>query len=164
MDRNEQARHYRFVKNISASGLSIYDKIPVGDPDLWIPTESLEFILDNELKGVSLAGLKLRTRSKHLKARICRALGYPIPQSFKRRKPRFVGQLFDSYGQKSNNLQIWNEDIDLQRRYVIAAINEADVITECGQFWAKNYKITIRQEHLHKNTKLSLLLKNRWSW
>lgn len=128
MDRNEQARHYRFVKNISASGLSIYDKIPVGDPDLWIPTESLEFILDNELKGVSLAGLKLRTRSKHLKARICRALGYPIPQSFKRRKPRFVGQLFDSYGQKSNNLQIWNEDIRLERRYVIAAINEADVI------------------------------------
>ncbi len=39
-----------------------------------------------------------------------------------------MGQLFDTYGQKSNNLQIWNEDIDLERRYVIAGINANDVI------------------------------------
>ncbi|MGC9194592.1 MAG: restriction endonuclease [Syntrophobacteraceae bacterium] len=121
-------RWYRYVDNITASRLSIYDPIPVGNADLWIPTEALEYILDQELRGVSLAGLRLRTRSKHLKARICRAIGYPVPSSFRKTQPRFVGQLFDTYGQKSNNLQIWNEDIDLERRYVIAGIDEHDVI------------------------------------
>lgn len=121
-------RWYRYVDNIATSGLSIYDLIQVGDPDLWLPTEALEYILNKELRGVSLAGLPLRTRSKHFKAHVCRAIGYPVPSSFHKTQPRFVGQLFDTYGQKSNNLQIWNEDIDLERRYVIAGINEHDVI------------------------------------
>ena len=109
--------------------MSIYDAIVVGDLDLWVPTRELEEILDGGLVGISLAGLALRTRSKVVKENVCRALGYPVPLSFKKTQPRFVGQLFDTYAQKSNNLQVWNEELSATRRYVILRVNEADTIT-----------------------------------
>lgn len=118
-----------YVSRIAKSGLSIYDAIEVGDPDLWVPTRELEEILDAKLVGISLAGLALRTRSKVVKENVCRALGYPVPSSFKKTQPRFVGQLFDTYAQKSNNLQVWNEELSATRRYVILRVNEADTIT-----------------------------------
>jgi len=118
-----------YVAAIEVSGLSIYDEIPVGHPTLWIPTPQLEQLLQKGLQGISLAGLPLRTRSKVVKESVCRVLGYPIPKSFQRTQPRFPGQLFDTYTQKSNNLQIWNEELSASRRYVIIRISEADVIT-----------------------------------
>lgn len=118
----------QYVSNISQSGLTIYDPIEIGDPELWIPTPELETLLDSQLKGVSLAGLALRTRSKVVKENVCRALGYPIPASFKKTQPRFVGQMFDTYAQKSNNLQVWNEELSPTRRYVILRVDEADQI------------------------------------
>jgi hypothetical protein len=51
------------VAAISASGLTIYDPIEIGSA-LWIPTPHLETLLDRGLRGLSLAGLPLRTRSK----------------------------------------------------------------------------------------------------
>src|SRR3990172_3557192 len=93
----------RYVKAIKSSGLSIYYPIDVGDPELWIPTPALESLLDKGLRGISLAGLPLRTRSKVVKTHVCQALGYPVPTSFRRMQPRFPGQLFDTYVQKSNN-------------------------------------------------------------
>ncbi len=114
---------------IAASGLTIYDPIEVGDPDLWVPTPELESLLDERLRGISLAGLALRTRSKVVKEAVCRALGYPVPASFKKTQPRFVGQLFDTYAQKSNNLQVWNEELSPTRRYVILRVSEDDEIT-----------------------------------
>src|SRR5207247_666227 len=94
----------RFIRAIAQSGLSIYDAIEVGDPELWIPAPELQALLDTGLRGTSLAGLPLRTRSKVVKAHVCRSLGYPVPTTFKRTQPRFPGQLFDTYIQKSNNL------------------------------------------------------------
>ncbi|MCL4473899.1 MAG: restriction endonuclease [Actinobacteria bacterium] len=123
---SNEARHY--IDAIQQSGLSIYDKIEVGDPNLWIPSPELEIILDEELDGISLAGLPLRTRSKVVKEYVCRSLGYPVPSSFKKTQPRFPGQLFDTYVQKSNNLQVWNEELASTRRYVIIRINSDDVI------------------------------------
>ena len=123
-------RPNRFVKAISQSGLSIYDPIEVGDPDLWIPVSDLESLLDSELMGLSLTGLPLRTRSKVVKEQVCRVLGYPVPSSFKKTKPRFPGQCFDTYIQKSNNLQIWNEELTPTRRYAIIHVSEGDVIDE----------------------------------
>ncbi len=120
-------RLQRYVGDIRKSGLSIYDLIEIGDPKLWIPTPELEELLNCALKGVSLAGLPLRTRSKLVKQRICQALG--VPSSFKRTQPRFPGQLFDTYVQKSNNLQIWNEELAPTRRYVMIRVGEIDVIT-----------------------------------
>lgn len=120
----------RYVEAIRRSGLSIYDPIEIGDPELWIPTPELEQLLNAAMTGVSLAGLPLRTRSKVVKEHVCRALGYPVPSGFKKTQPRFPGQFFDTYAQKSNNLQVWNEELAPTRRYVIIRVGEGDVITK----------------------------------
>lgn len=119
----------KFVLAIQASGKSIYDPIAIGTPGLWLPGEVLEALLEQGLRGVSLSGLPLRTRSKVVKAKVCEVLGYPIPKAFKRTRPKFPGQDFDVFTQKSNNLQVWNEEIALSRRYAIIRISDADVIT-----------------------------------
>ena len=120
----------RYVEAIRRSGLSIYDAVEMGDPELWIPTPELEQLLNAAMTGISLAGLPLRTRSKVVKEHVCRTLGYPIPSSFKKTQPRFPGQLFDTYIQKSNNLQVWNEDIAPTRRYVIFRVDVNDRIAK----------------------------------
>lgn len=120
----------RYVQAISRSRFSIYDYIELGDPELWIPAPELQELLSQGLVGISLKGLPLRTRSKIVKEHVCRALGYPIPLSFKKTQPRFAGQLFDTYIQKSNNLQIWNEELSPTRRYVIIRISNDDIITK----------------------------------
>ena len=117
-----------YVRAIRERDLTIYDPIGFGDPDLWIPTTELESLLDDGLAGISLAGLPLRTRSKVVKERICQILGYPIPSSFKKTQPRFLGQFFDVYVQKSNNLQIWNEELAASRRYVLIRVDAQDYI------------------------------------
>jgi hypothetical protein len=89
----------------------------------------LQAILDEGLRGLSLAGLPLRTRSKVVKERVCRALGYPVPLSFQKTQPRFPGQMFDTYTQKSNNLQVWNEELSASRRYVLIRVADNDVVT-----------------------------------
>ena len=120
----------RYVTAIRQRGITIYDPIAIGDPDLWVPTPELESLLDNGLAGISLAGLPLRTRSKVVKEWICQALGYPVPRSFKKTQPRFVGQAFDTYIQKSNNLQVWNEELSASRRYVIVRVDPQDQIVK----------------------------------
>ncbi len=119
----------RYVDAIRNSGLSIYDPISNYDPNLLIPTFELEELLNEGLVGLQLQELPLRTRSKVVKQRICEILGYPVPSSFEKTQPRFPGQLFDTYVQKSDNLQIWNEDLAQNRRYVIVRVNEGDLVT-----------------------------------
>jgi hypothetical protein len=119
-----------YIENIKSSGLSIYDPIVIGDENLWIPSPDLELILDTGLRGTSLAGLPIRTRSKIVKEHVCRLLGYPVPKSFLKSQPRFPGQNFDTYVQKSNNLQVWNEELSPTRRYVLIRVSEDDVITK----------------------------------
>lgn len=120
----------QYIEAIRKSGLSIYDHIEIGDPTLWIPTSELEKLLNKSLLGISLDGLALRTRSKRLKEHVCRALGYPIPKSFSRKRPLFPGQFFDTYVQKANNLQIWNEELAPTRRYVIIRVDANSIITK----------------------------------
>ena len=119
---------HRYAAAIRARELTIYDPISVGDPDLWIPLAELESILRSALQGADLGGLPLRTRSKAAKELVCRALGYPIPRSFRKTRPRFPGQRFDTYVQKANNLQIWNEAIDPGRRYVLIGLDRDDTV------------------------------------
>lgn len=119
----------KFVAAIRKSGLTIYDAIKVGDPALWIPTPELQALLDAGLRGLSLKGLPLRTSSKVVKTKVCEVLGYPVPKSFKKTQPRFPGQLFDTYRQKSNNLQVWNEELSPTRRYVLMRVSDGDVVT-----------------------------------
>lgn len=117
-----------YKNSIRSTGFDIYYPIEVGDADLWIPTPHLEVLLDQALKGLELNGLPLRTRSKVVKTAVCEALGYPIPKSFKKTQPRFFGQQLDTYTQKSNNLQIWNEDLSPTRRYAIIQISDDDIV------------------------------------
>src|SRR6185437_15467250 len=118
----------QFVAAIRRSGLTIYDAIKIGDPALCIPTPELQALLDAGIRGLSLAGLPLRTSSKVVKTRVCEVLGYPVPKSFKKTQPRFPGQLFDTYRQKSNNLQVWNEELSPTRRYVLLRVSDNDVV------------------------------------
>jgi hypothetical protein len=116
-----------YLEAIKQSGLTIYDPIEVGDPRLWIPSRELEAILDPALRGMDL-GYALRTRSKVVKSRVCEALGYPVPASFRKTQPRFPGQCFDTYVQKSNNLQVWNEELSSTRRYVLIRLSALDLV------------------------------------
>ena len=111
---------------LAKSGRTIYDLLH-DSPEHFFPITDLESILKNGLLGLDL-NFPLRTRSKVLKSKICEILGYPVPSSFKRSKPRFPGQDFDTYVQKSNNLQIWNEEITPTRRYVIIRVDEASKV------------------------------------
>lgn len=115
-------------KNISEANLNIFNEINHGDKDFYYTTTELETILNNELIDLNLTGLANRTRSKIIKQSICEALGYNIPNSFPKTQPRFLGQNFDVYGQKSDNLQIWNEEISPSRRYVLIGINDENII------------------------------------
>jgi hypothetical protein len=111
---------------IAKSCKSIYDSLHES-PDFFLAGGDLEAILCAGLLGLDL-NYPLRTRSKVLKSKICEVLGYPVPASFKKSKPRFPGQDFDTYVQKSNNLQIWNEEITPTRRYVIIRLDEGSKV------------------------------------
>lgn len=117
---------WAIVKAISESGLTIYD--PVAPLGLRLTASQLEAILNEQLQGLTL-DYPLRTRSRILKGRVCEALGYPVPASFRRTKPRFPGQDFDTYVQKSNNLQIWNQEVSPSRRYVLIRVDSSHVVT-----------------------------------
>lgn len=117
----------KYLENIRSSSKTIYDNITIGDPDFWIPDEHLEYLLNEGLRGRDVE-FPIRTRSKLIKQWICEALGYPVERSFKKCQPRFTGQNLDVYGQQSNNVQIWNEDISPQRRYAIVGIDQNHII------------------------------------
>jgi hypothetical protein len=118
-----------YVSAIAASGLTIHDPIEIGHPTLWVPTPDLERILDEKLVGIGGLDVPIKTRSKLVKQHVCRALGYPVPKSFKKVQPRFFGQMFDTYAQMANNLQVWNEELAPSRRYVLLRVSEEGVIT-----------------------------------
>jgi len=117
-----------YKASIAASGKTIYSPIEMGDPEHWIPTSELEHLLNDGLRGLSLSGLALRTRSKVVKEAVCESLGYPTPGAFRKVQPRFPGQQLDTYVQKSLNLQVWNEELSPSRRYAIIQVSEDDVI------------------------------------
>jgi hypothetical protein len=116
----------KLVEAIRASGLTIYD--PVESAGLRLATPELEAVLDAGLPGLSL-NYPIRTRSKVLKTKVCEVLGYPIPKSFRKTQPRFPGQDFDTYVQKSNNLQIWNEEVSPTRRYVLVRVDDNNIVS-----------------------------------
>jgi len=115
------------VRAIAASGLSIYDSL-ADKPELFIETRTLQRILNEALVGLNL-DYPIRTRSKVLKSRVCEALGYPVPERFRRTKPRFPGQNFDTFVQKADNLQIWNEEVSASRRYVFIRVDDRQNVT-----------------------------------
>ncbi len=122
-----QSRLAAKVKTVSRSGLSIYDTVD-GRPELFYDIEELEELLGKKLTGLNLFNYPNRTRSKVFKSAVCEALGYPVPKSFQKTRPRFSGQDFDTYVQKRDNLQVWNEAVSPTRRYVLARPDANGVI------------------------------------
>ena len=113
---------------IASSGLTIYDSL-TEHPELLIESSQLEALLNRALVGLDL-NYPVRTRSKILKSRVCEALGYPAPKSFRKCQPRFPGQNFDTYVQKSNNLQVWNEEVSHARRCVLIRVDQNQRVTK----------------------------------
>lgn len=114
---------------VQYSNKTIYDEITLAEEkELYYTSTEIEELINENMKGVSFQGLPLRTRSKASKEKVCDALGYPIPNAFVKTQPRFPGQNLDTYVQKSNNLQIWNEELDPQRRYLLIRLNNKDEV------------------------------------
>ena len=112
---------------ISELGFDIYEPL-TEHPEAVYTHHELENLLRHELAGSVFAG-PIRTRSKLAKQAVCRALGYPVPTSFRRVKPRFPGQDLDVYVQQHDNLQIWNEELSPTRRYALIRVDDVgDVI------------------------------------
>lgn len=115
-----------FRDRIASSGITIYDRLSTHDPR-FLAVADLEGVLREVLVGTSLR-YPIRTRAKRAKAAVCKALGYPVPRSFKKTRPRFPSQNLDVYVQKSDNLQIWNEEVAPERRYVLIRLDSNDVV------------------------------------
>lgn len=116
----------RVREAIQEAGVSIYDDLGTR-PDLVYDIADLEVLLSDALVGARW-DLPIRTRSKVAKEAIADALGYPVPASFQKTQPRFPGQNLDISVQMADNLQIWNEDVDPNRRYaLIRVLNDGTV-------------------------------------
>lgn len=116
----------RVREAIREAGVSIYDDLGTR-PDLVYDIADLEVLLSEALVGARW-DLPIRTRSKVAKETVADALGYPVPSSFKKTQPRFPGQNLDAFVQMADNLQIWNEEVDPERRYaLIRVLNDGTV-------------------------------------
>lgn len=125
-----------------SSALRVRSAIKKSRVDLYWPSENisceffydpgeLEAILKDELIGrTDLADLPIRTRAKVAKSMVCDALGYDVPRSFPKMKggPRLPHPAIDVYAQQSSNMQIWNQEVDAERRYVILILNEFEIV------------------------------------
>lgn len=128
MNNKIEKKAKQIKSNIQNSDLTIYDKLTPQDKKYWYPDAELEYILKENMINKSYAGQPTRTRSKSINQDICQSLGYPIPKSFKKNSPRFIGQNFDKYAQQKTNLQVWNEEISLTRRYCLILLNDDNLV------------------------------------
>ena len=107
-------------------GVSIYDDL-TDRPEAFYDIKILEDRLNARLLGM-VWDYPLRTRSRIAKQAVAEAMGYPVPASFTKTQPRFPGQNLDTSVQMSDNLQIWNEDVDPLRRYAIVRVAADGVV------------------------------------
>lgn len=115
------------ARSIRERGLDIYATVEAIDPELFFPDNELQVYLDFTLRGRELGG-PIRTRSKLAKQLVASALGYGTPTSFRRTRPRFPGQDLDIHVQQDNNLQIWNQDISPEQRYILIRPDRDDIV------------------------------------
>lgn len=112
-------------QEIRASQPSIYDPPATELTGLFYTPTELDALLRKELVGrTDLQDLPIRTRSKVAKTLVCEALGYTAPTTFTKVNPRLRHLNVDVYSQQSTNLQIWNQEVDAARRYVILILKD----------------------------------------
>lgn len=117
----------RTFEAVRQSGRSIYDDLS-DEPGLIYDIADLEERLNAHLVG-EVWDFPIRTRSKVAKQAVAQALGYPVPQSFRKTQPRFPGQRLDTSVQMADNLQIWNEEVDPGRRYALIRVTSEGLVT-----------------------------------
>lgn len=119
---------YAIRNRIAADRVSVYDApANLNDPHFFTPLEMVAVLRDALIGNTELVGLPLRTRSKVAKTLVCKALGYTPPTSFRRTSPRLPHPNVDVYAQQSNNLQVWNSEVDGTRRYVILVLRDGEI-------------------------------------
>lgn len=106
---------------IAALGFDIYEPL-TEHPDVVYSRAELEALLAHELVGRAFDA-PIRTRAKLAKQAVAAALGYPVPATLQKTKPRFPGQDLDVYVQQSSNVQIWNDEVSPTRRYAILGLD-----------------------------------------
>lgn len=97
-------------------------------PEAVYTTAELEALLRHELVG-RVFDAPIRTRAKLAKQAVAAALGYPVPETLRKTKPRFPGQDLDVYVQQSLNLQVWNDEVSPTRRYAVLAVDSGNQVT-----------------------------------
>lgn len=121
----------REIRNkIAQLGIDLYSEAATADSRYFYSPDHLEALLNEELLGRDdLAGMAVKTRAKAAKTLVCEALGYAAPTSFRKIAggPRLPHPAVDVYAQQSNNLQIWNDEVDAERRYVIIVLDECRI-------------------------------------
>ena len=123
------ARALQVRDDIRRLGVDLYNEPATADSGYFYAPGELEMLLKAELVGrQDLAGLPVKTRANVAKTLVCQALGYDAPKSFKRVSPRLPHPAIDVYAQQSTNLQIWNQEVDAERRYVILILGEHEVL------------------------------------
>lgn len=118
---------YRRAAAIELANIDIYQNLMPDRADLIFADEELQALLTARLTGSTLTG-PLRSRSKSAKQLVAIAMGYKPPTSFRKMQPRFPGQNLDVYVQVSDNLQIWNQDISPNQRYVLIRPDHQGII------------------------------------
>lgn len=106
---------------VAELGFDIYESLTTY-PEVVYTKAELEALLNHALKG-QIFDAPIRTRAKLAKQAIAKALGYPVPGTLRKTRPRFPGQDLDVYVQRSHNLQIWNDELSPTRRYAIVGLD-----------------------------------------
>jgi hypothetical protein len=112
---------------VAELGFDIYEPLKE-HPEVVYTSAELEALLKHELVG-QVFDAPIRTRAKLAKQAVAAALGYPVPATLQKTKPRFPGQDLDVYVQQSNNLQVWNEEINPTRRYAVLGLDGSSRVT-----------------------------------
>lgn len=112
---------------VSGLGLDIYAPL-TEHPHAVYERHELEALLSDELVG-EVFDAPIRTRAKLAKQAVAAALGYPVPRTMRKTRPRFPGQDLDVYVQQSNNLQVWNDEVNPTRRYAVLGLDEHGYVT-----------------------------------
>lgn len=117
------------ISRIRASGTSVcgdFDRTP---RECVLTDVELEALFLERLVGAGGFDLPGRTRSKHAKSLVCEIMGYPVPKTFKKTRPRLPAQDLDIFVQRSDNVQVWNEEIEPARRYLLIRPDAAGVVS-----------------------------------
>lgn len=124
---------HNFAAAVRARGLSFSSIGETRRAGAFLTLSQLQAYLTDALRGLSVSGLALKTRSQFVRQHVFSALGY-APDGKVAQGALFGAQNADIYVQKANNLQVWNDKLDLNRRYLVVLVDAADTVAGVRAF------------------------------